>query len=965
MNEIPTRYNPKEAEDKWYKYWEEKNLFSAKPRPDKKPFSIVIPPPNVTGILHMGHALNNTIQDILIRYHRMRQDESLWMPGTDHAGIATQNVVEKQIAKEGFKRQDLGRDKFIERVWQWREQYGSTIIHQLKKLGSSCDWGRLRFTMDEGYSESVKDVFVRLYEKKLIYRGSYIINWCPRCQTALSDEESPHRQLQGNLYYIRYPLKEEIQNPKQKEYIVVATTRPETMLGDTAVAVNPKDKRYKHLVGRALILPLVNREIKIIADTMVDIKFGTGAVKVTPAHDPNDYEIGVKHHLDFVNVMHPDGRMNEFAGDYKDMDRFEAREVILEDLKEKGLIERIEPHELSAGHCYRCHTIIEPYLSRQWFVKMKPLAKPAIEAVKKGKIKFHPKRWDKVYLNWMEEIRDWCISRQIWWGHRLPVYYCRNCQKQAGEFIVHSPESAVKTKTTNYELRTTNCKGIIVSRTKPQKCPVCGSVDIYQDEDVLDTWFSSWLWPFATFGWPFVTKDEGRGMKDESSLVPRPSSLGKQDIGYFYPTSVLVTAPEIIFFWVARMIMAGFEFMKEAPFKDVYIHGTVRDIEGKKMSKSLGNIIDPLDIINEYGADALRFSLISITAQGQDVFLSKERFEQGRNFANKIWNASRFILMNLDQKQEQSPFTPSAVEGQGTVPISEDLDIVNRWILSRFYSVLKELDKSLAAYKFNEAANLLYGFFWHEFCDWYLELAKPILVDSPPFDFAQGKQSTVHRNTRVVLYKVLEKFLRVLHPFMPFITEELWQRLQGLSPEGGVSVDSSIMTQPWPRLEEQIIDKKAEVQMEGLIELITAIRNMRQELEIPAQDKINAEVILSSQPQREFLQDMAVHIRNLARLSSLTFAQVFKKRPGTFEAALKDMHIVIPLAGITDIEKQQQRLRQKIEKAQAEIKSKEKLLGNGNFVKKAPREIIEGEQAKLKELREVFKRMEAIRDGFR
>ncbi|MFZ5800949.1 MAG: valine--tRNA ligase, partial [Candidatus Omnitrophota bacterium] len=614
MYDLPSHYNPRASEDKWYKYWEENNLFHSQVNPQKKPFGIVIPPPNVTGILHMGHALNNTIQDILIRYHRMKGEEALWMPGTDHAGIATQNVVEKKLAKEGLKRQDLGREKFIERVWQWREEYGSTIIRQLKKLGASCDWQRLRFTMDENYSQAVVEVFIQLYEKGLIYQGTRIINWCPRCQTALSDEEAPYHDLQGSLYYLRYPLKESPQ-----EFILVATTRPETMLGDTAVAVNPKDKRYKKLVGKTLILPLMNREIKIIADSMVDMEFGTGAVKVTPAHDPNDYLLGKKHNLDFVKVMHPDGRMNENAADYSGMDRFEAREVILEDLKEKGLLVKIEQHKLSAGHCYRCHTLVEPYLSKQWFVKMAPLAKPAIAAVKKGRIKFYPKRWTKVYLNWMENIQDWCISRQIWWGHRLPVYYCKDCQ--AGNFQFPISNFQIQNSKQN--------SGVIVSKTRPEKCPQCGSADIYQDEDVLDTWFSSWLWPFATFYRPFDTQEL--------------KGLGTQELQYFYPTAVLVTAAEIIFFWVARMIMAGMEFMGDIPFRDVYIHGTVRDVEGKKMSKSLGNIIDPLEIIAEYGTDALRFSLIAITAQGQDVFLSKERFEQGRNFANKLWNAARLI----------------------------------------------------------------------------------------------------------------------------------------------------------------------------------------------------------------------------------------------------------------------------------------------------------------------------------
>ncbi|MDD5166650.1 MAG: valine--tRNA ligase [Candidatus Omnitrophica bacterium] len=876
MNELSSRYNPAEAEDKLYKFCQDNNLFSAKPDFTKKPFSIVIPPPNVTGILHMGHALNNTVQDILIRYHRMKGEESLWMPGTDHAGIATQNVVEKSIAKEGLKRQDLGRDKFIERVWAWREQYGSTIIHQLKKLGASCDWPRTRFTMDEEYSKAVMEVFVKLYEKGLIYQGNYIINWCPRCQTALSDEEAPHRELNGNLYYLRYPLKSEPDN-----FVVVATTRPETMLGDTAVAVNPKDKRYKNLVGKILILPLANREIKIIADAMVDMKFGTGAVKVTPAHDPNDYALGKKHHLDFINVMYPDGRMNESAGDYKDMDRFEAREVILEDLKEKGLLEKIEPHQLSAGHCYRCHTIIEPYLSKQWFVKMKPLAGPAIEAVKKGRIKFYPKRWTKVYLNWMEDIQDWCISRQIWWGHRIPVYYCKNCKD----------------------------KGVIVSKVKPDKCPACGATDIYQDEDVLDTWFSSWLWPFATFGWP------------EKS----------DDLKYFYPTSTLVTAPEIIFFWVARMIMAGLEFMHEIPFSDVYIHGTVRDIEGKKMSKSLGNIIDPLDIIKEYGTDALRFSLISITAQGQDVFLNKERFEQGRNFANKIWNASRFILMNLDPVYRKTDLCVFFKK--------EDLNIVNRWILSRFYSVLKEVNKDLDTYKFNEAANTLYTFFWHEFCDWYLEIIKPDIKNP---------------HNQVVMYKVLEKSLRMLHPFMPFITDEIWQRLE--------SKQESIMVAPWPHIQEELIDKKIEHKMDYLLGIVTAIRKTRLELDIPLQTEVPVIVSTSNKEIKELIEGLSDQIKNLAKLNSLEIKTKYTHIKSSFTTIMKDMHLTIPLAGLLDVEKEKEKIQGRIHQAQIEIKAKEKMLGNKEFVKKAPSEVVEKERTRLVELGDILKRLEAIKN---
>ncbi|MFZ2603303.1 MAG: valine--tRNA ligase [Candidatus Omnitrophota bacterium] len=894
MNEIPSRYNPKDTEDKWYKFWEDNSLFSANPGPNKKPFTIVIPPPNITGILHMGHALNNTIQDILIRYHKMKGEESLWVPGTDHAGIATQNVVEKSLAKENLKRQDLGRDKFIERVWQWREQYGSTIIRQLKKLGASCDWNRLRFTMDEEYSKSVVEVFVRLYEKGLIYRGSYIINWCPRCQTALSDEEAPHHELQGNLYYLRYPLKEQILSPSG--YVVVATTRPETMLGDTAVAVNPKDKRYKKLIGKTLILPLVNREIKIIADSSVDIKFGTGAVKVTPAHDPNDYALGKKHNLEFINCLYPDARMNEFAGSYKDMDRFEAREVILEDLKEKGLLEKIEPHQLSAGHCYRCHTIIEPYLSRQWFVKMKPLASPAIEAVKKGQIKFHPKRWTKVYLNWMENIQDWCISRQIWWGHRLPVYYCKSCQQKA--------ESR--------ELKAESREGIIVSKTNPQNCPDCGSAEIYQDQDVLDTWFSSWLWPFATFHWP-----------NDSA-----------DLKYFYPTSVLVTAPEIIFFWVARMIMAGFEFMGKQPFKDVYIHGTVRDIEGKKMSKSLGNIIDPLKIINEYGTDALRFSLISITAQGQDVFLSKERFEQGRNFANKIWNASRFILMNLEPSNIKVDLCEFFRK--------EDLSLVNCWILSRFYSVLKELNSDLEAYKFNEAANALYSFFWHEFCDWYLELIKPDIKE---------------RQNQVVMYKVLEKFLRVLHPFMPFITEEVWQKLQGLSPSFDLN---SIMIQPWPHVQEQIIDKKIQKQVQAVFNAITQIRNLRTSIELKPEQQVNISMYPHSKTIREILKENAPFIKNLARLESLAIMEVNEKPSCSISAVIEDIDIYLHFTGLFDITKEKSKIQAKLNCIIKMIKSKDERLSNPDFVKMAPQEIILKEKEGRDKLADELKRLEKI-----
>ena len=894
MDELSKQYNPQEVEDRWYQFWQDHNLFAVGPNQNKKPFAIVIPPPNVTGILHMGHALNNTIQDILIRYHRMLGDESLWMPGTDHAGIATQNVVERAIAKENLKRQDLGRDKFLERVWAWQKEYGSTILKQLRKLGASCDWSRTRFTMDEEYSKVVIEVFCRLYENGLIYQGNYIINWCPRCQTALSDEEASHKELQGNLYYLKYPLKDD---PDQ--FITVATTRPETMLGDTAVAVNPKDKRYKKLIGKILILPLINREIKIISDSMVDMKFGTGAVKVTPAHDPNDYVLGKKHNLDFINVLSADGKMNENAGDYKDMDRFQAREVILEDLKQKGLLEKIEPHQLSAGHCYRCHTTVEPYLSKQWFVKMKPLAKQAIEAVKKGKIKFHPKRWTKVYLNWMQNLQDWCISRQIWWGHRIPVYYCRDCQETG---ILNS-----KLKTQNS--KQTEKKGIIVSREKPNKCPDCGSANIRQDEDVLDTWFSSWLWPFATFYWP-----------KESS-----------DLKYFYPTSVLVTAPEIIFFWVARMIMAGLYFMKDIPFKDVYIHGTVRDIEGKKMSKSLGNIIDPIDVIAEYGTDALRFSLISITAQGQDVYLSKERFEQGRNFANKIWNASRFVLINLDEENAKTDLCIFFDE--------ENIDLVNRWILSRFYSTLKEISKLLDNFKFNEAVNLLYSFFWHEFCDWYLEIIKSNIKNI---------------NNQVVMYKILEKFLRTLHPFMPFITEEIWQKF----PHEG----NSIMVSNWPHVQEQIIDKKVENKISIIFEIITKIRNMRQGIDIDPKKEISVIISTTNKINRDIINNLSSQIKILSKLNILEIKDKYVHTKSSITSIIKDMHITVPLEGLVDIEKEKQKLDTRIKTLATQIKTKENLLSNKDFVKKAEKTIVEKEKEKLKELNDILKRIHQIKN---
>ncbi|MFA6356441.1 MAG: valine--tRNA ligase [Candidatus Omnitrophota bacterium] len=889
MREIPSAYDPKATEEKWYKFWESGKYFHAQPDPGRKPYTIVIPPPNVTGILHMGHALNNTVQDILIRWRKMQGWNAEWLPGTDHAGIATQNVVEKKLAKEGIKRQDLGRDEFIRRVWKWREEYGSTIISQMKRLGCSCDWDRTRFTMDEGLSNAVNEVFIRLYEKGLIYRGNYIINWCPRCQTALSDEEAQHKDLNGSLYYIKYPVK------GRNRHITVATTRPETMLGDVAVAVNPSDPRFKDLVGETLILPLAGREIKVIADSFVDMEFGTGAVKVTPAHDPNDFDMGKRHNLEPIVVMQPDGTMSRNTGDFAGMDRFEAREAILEDLKEMKLLEKVDAHAHSVGHCYRCHTVVEPYLSEQWFVRMKPLAKAGIEAAKSGRIKFHPDRWTKVYLDWMENIRDWCISRQIWWGHRIPVYYCIKCRK-ASE----------------------GKKGIIVSRVKPAKCPDCGGTDIVQDEDVLDTWFSSWLWPFSTFGWPEKTKD----------------------LSYFYPTSTLATAQEIIFFWVARMIMSGYEFMGDAPFKDIYIHGTVRDETGAKMSKSLGNSIDPVEIIDEYGTDALRFSLISITAGGQDVFLSKEKFELGRNFANKIWNASRFVLMNIEGGADQDIDLASA-----------DLSLADKWILSRLNRAVDSVTGSLEEFRFNEAANTAYEFFWHEFCDWYVELVKPEMTK----DEFKGTQRK--KIVQAILTHCIDNALKVLHPFMPFVTEEIWQNLPH---EGG-----SIMASSWPKCDKGLFDDGAEQEMSLAIGIISVIRNIRAEFNIQPQKLCKASIAAGSGKSRDAITKSAEYIKGLARLESLDISDKLVRPKASSVAVFGDCEICVPLEGLVDLESEKRKMMLKIGELSKYTGSIEAKLRNKNFTDRAPREVVDNEKSKLAEanislgkLKENLKRLE-------
>ncbi len=865
MDDLPKVYSPKEVEEKWYSVWIEKGYFSPEDRGKHAPYTIVIPPPNVTGILHMGHALNNTIQDILIRWKRMEGYASLWIPGTDHAGIATQNVVEKSLTKEGKTRDDLGREKFIERVWKWRETYGGTIIKQLKRLGTSCDWTRTRFTMDEGLSKAVQEVFVRLYEKGLIYRGHYIINWCPRCQTALSDEEAPHQDLQGNLWYIRYP----IENQETAPYIVVATTRPETLLGDTAVAINPKDERYRALRGKTVLLPILKRKLKVIEDEFVDPEFGTGIVKVTPAHDPNDFMMGQKHKLPSVNVMNPDGTMNEEAGPYKGLDRFECRKRILVDLENEGLLEKTLPHPHAVGHCYRCQTIVEPRLSLQWFVKMKPLAEPAIRVVKEGKVTFYPGRWTKVYLDWMENIRDWCISRQIWWGHRIPAWYCvgdKVCQME--------------------------CKEPIVAREKPSHCPHCGSANLRQEEDVLDTWFSSWLWPFSTLGWP----------------------EDNEDLRYFYPTNTLVTAPEILFFWVARMIMAGFEWMGKEPFHEVYIHGTVRAEGGKKMSKSLGNIIDPLDIIDKVGADALRFSLMVITATGSDVYLTEQKFLIGRNFSNKIWNATRYILPKLTSRK---------------ISFTADLlrDDTDRWIISRLHHTIDMVNRSLENYRFNEAAGVLYDFFWHEFCDWYLEMTK----NKPDEEVGP------------ILEEVLRKFLQLLHPFMPFITEEIWQKL---------SPGTSIMVSPWPPSEGSYFAPEIEDKMAFVIEFTTKVRNFRDFWKLPSE----LEIVVLMQENPIFAKAILQYLE-LKEKIKIEMKPDSNKPLGTATLLVRNRPIFARLEGI-DVVKEKVRISREIEQKQALWKNAIGRLEDQNFLSRAPQEIVEQYRESARVLEEGIQKLE-------
>lgn len=862
---IPKVYDPQSFEKKWYKYWEDNKLFHEEVDKSKKPYSMVIPPPNVTGQLHMGHALDNTLQDILIRYHRMQGFNTLWVPGCDHAGIATQAKVEGALREEGKTRYDLGRDKFLERVWDWKEKFGSRIMYQLRSLGSSCDWDRERFTMDEGCSKAVREVFVSLYEKGLIYQGTRITNWCPQCNTAISDIEVEHENEAGHLWHLRYQVED------SDRYVEIATTRPETMFGDTGVAVHPDDERYRDLVGKTLILPIVNRRIPLFADEYVDKEFGTGAVKVTPAHDPNDFEMGMRHNLEQIKVINNDGTMGEGAGKYQGMDRYECRKALVKELDELGVLVSTEEHEHAVGHCSRCHSTIEPMVSKQWFVKMEGLAKPAIEAVKTGKIKFVPERFTKTYIQWLENIRDWCISRQLWWGHRIPAWYCDDCGKTS------------------------------VSREDITECPHCHGQKIHQDEDVLDTWFSSGLWPFETMGWPEKTAE----------------------LEHFYPTATLVTGYDIIFFWVARMVMMGLEFGKDIPFHHVFIHGLVRDSQGRKMSKSLGNGIDPVEVIEKYGADTLRFMLITGNTPGNDMRFYWERVESARNFANKLWNASRYMLMNIEDGFDKN-----------FVPEDSDYTLSDKWIMSRFARTARDVTANLDKFELGEAARMIYEFIWNEFCDWYIELTKARLYD---------KENVRARNTALyVLSYVLERTLRLLHPFMPFITEEIWQKVPH---DENVK---SIMVTDWPTADTKMINDQTEADMTAIMETIKTIRNMR--AEVGAAPSKKSEVILSFADEKlaAVFSHNTGYLDKLASAEPVTIIKSDAKQPeNAMTGIVNGVNIFLPLKGLIDVDKEMARLNKELDKLAKEIERLAKKLGNDGFLKKAPENVVAAEREKL------------------
>ena len=866
MSELPKTYDPKAVEDKLYSFWNDSGFFHAAVNPKKKPYTIVIPPPNVTGQLHMGHAFDETLQDVLIRTKRMQGYEALWMPGTDHAGIATQIKVEENLRKEeGKTRYDLGREEFLKRVWDWKHKFGNRIISQLKKLGSSCDWERERFTMDEGCSKAVREVFVNLYNKGLIYKGHRIINWCPHCATALSDAEVEYETQPGKLWHIRYPLADGSGD------MVVATTRPETFMGDTGVAVNPNDKRYKHLIGKTCILPIMNREIPIFGDEYVDMEFGTGCVKVTPCHDPNDFEMGQRHNLEQILVFNEDATVNANGGKYEGMDRYECRKAVVKDLEEGGYLVKIEDHEHNVGTCYRCGTTVEPMTSAQWFVKMAPLAKPAMDVVNEGKTKFVPDRFSKTYLRWMENVHDWCISRQLWWGHRIPAFYCEDC----GEMTV--------------------------SKTDVHTCPKCGGTHIRQEEDVLDTWFSSALWPFSTLGWPDKTPE----------------------LDYFYPTSTLVTGYDIIFFWVARMIFSGVEHMGETPFKTVYIHGLVRDAQGRKMSKSLGNGIDPLEVIDQYGADALRFTLATGNSPGNDMRFSDERVQASRNFCNKIWNASRFIQMNL------------TIDKDKAVQLPADLALEDKWIVSKFNTLVADVTRNIDQYELGLAASKLNDFIWENFCDWYIEIAKTRL-------------QTGDENVQKVLCYVLSGAMQLLHPFMPFITETIWQALPHEGP--------SVMVSSWPEYDEKLNFSVEEAQMESLMDAVRAIRNRRAEMNVPPSKK--AKVLILTEKKDTFSAG-AGFFPKLAYASEIELIDAVPADAAKMASVVTgDAQIYMPMGDLIDFEAERARLGKEKSKVEADIDFVMKKLNNPKFVDKAPEKVVAAEREKADKLREHLAKLE-------
>jgi valyl-tRNA synthetase len=874
-------YDPGQVEERWMTRWLESGVFHTEPD-DRKPYTIVIPPPNITGVLHMGHGLDNTFQDVLIRWRRMQGYNALWLPGTDHAAIATQNVVERQLASEGLSREDLGREKFLERTWKWKEEYGGTIVRQLKRMGCSCDWERERFTMDEGLSRAVREAFVRLFDEGLIYRGHYIVNWCPRCGTALADDEVDHEDVQSHLWHIRYPLAD------GSGHLTVATTRPETMLGDTGVAVNPDDERFKDMIGKTAILPVIGREIPIVADEFVDPKFGTGMVKVTPAHDPNDFEMGRRHSLPSVVVIAENGTMTAEAGEYEGLDRFECRKRLVKRLEADGLLERIVDHQHAVGHCYRCKTVVEPYVSEQWFVKIRSLAEPAMAAANDGVLRFNPARWTKVYLSWLENVRDWCISRQIWWGHRIPAWYCDDC----GE--------------------------VFAAIEDPAECRKCSSSNIHQDEDTLDTWFSSALWPFSTMGWPDDAKE----------------------LAYYYPTDVLVTDRGIIFFWVARMVMMGLKFRGELPFHDVFIHATVLDEQGRKMSKSLGNGIDPLEIIDEYGADAMRLSLTLLTAEGQDVKLSPTRFEMGRNFANKLWNAARFALMNLEDLADDSP----VAEG--------DLRFEDRWILSRLSHVVEALTGELEGFHFHAAAHLLYDFTWHNLCDWYLEAVKSRLY---------GDDAATRRVAQKVLAAVLDAVLRMLHPFVPFITEEIWQHLGERVADRGLfetrKASEMIVRAAWPEMDWFPRDDEAEKAMAVAGDVIRAVRNIRSKLNVGERKPVEVVITGTDAEAIEIVKSREAFITDLALVSSLSVGADLAKPEGSATEVVEGLELFVPLAGLVDFAEERKRLESRLKKVRQGAEAIDRKLSNPNFVDRAPAPVVERERERR---RAIFDEIEKL-----